>query len=231
MDSSYRAMLESLESGETTIDSLLEEKSHAKQLHDFNMDELTIDVLPSGFRTFDTGMVLKRNRGELVLIGARPSHGKSALLFQMATNIAATGKVLVFSLEMDHASVATRQISAVINRPIDAVQMGLHIDDVMKAKRELEKLNFVIDDRSGLSVDEICYTARLENKKSKIDAIFIDYIQLIRTSKGHSRANEVALVSSELKALAKELRVPVIAASQLNRNNELRENKSPQLSD
>lgn len=222
------SIYEKIQSGEISLDEAL---YPGKQLSDFDPLKLAIEVLPSGFANFDSGMVLKRNRGELILIGARPSHGKSAMLFQLATNIAKFGKSHVFSLEMDHASVASRQIAALINRPIDAIQRGLHPSEIEGAKRELEKLNFHIDDRGGLTIEEICYCARQENKRSKTDAVFVDYIQLIRTEKGHSRANEVALVSGELKALSKELNVPVIAASQLNRNNELRENKSPQLSD
>lgn len=228
MRSEMTDIYDKIQSGEIDLDQAL---YPGKQLSDFNPDELSIEVLPSGFSSFDAGMVLKKNRGELVLIGARPSHGKSALLFQLATNIAKVGKSHVFSLEMDHASVASRQIAAMTNRPIDAIQRGLHIHEILKAKEQLSKLNFFIDDRGGLTIEEICYCARQENKRSKTDAVFVDYIQLIRTERGHSRANEVALVSGELKALAKELNIPVIAASQLNRNNELRENKSPQLSD
>jgi replicative DNA helicase len=202
-----------------------------KQISDFDPNNLQVEVLPSGFNSFDKNFVLKKNRGELILIGARPSHGKSALLFQMAYNVAQYGKSHVFSLEMDHDSVVTRQIAAVINRPIDAVQRGLHPETIMKAQIELKKLNMHVDDRSGITVEEICYSARQENKRSRTDAIFIDYIQIIPTEKGHSRANELANVSAQLKALGKELRVPIIVASQLNRNNESREDKTPQLSD
>lgn len=202
-----------------------------KQISSFTPEDLLIEVLPSGFPSFDENLVLKKGRGELILIGARPSHGKSALLFQMASNIARKGKAHVFSLEMDHSSIVTRQISSIINRPIQAVQRGLHISEIQKAKDILDTWNCHVDDRSGLTIEEICYSARQENKRGKTDAIFIDYVQIISTEKGHNRANEVALVSSQLKGLAKELRIPVIVASQLNRNNEMRENKLPQLSD
>lgn len=202
-----------------------------RQLYEFNPDDLTIEVLPSGVKSFDLSLILKKNRGELVLIGARPGQGKSALLFQLATNIARIGKSHVFSLEMDHPSVVTRQIAALIERPIDAIQRGLHMPEIIQAKEALKQFNYVIDDRANLTVEEICYSARQEYRKGKTDCIFVDYIQLIKTEKGHSRANEVALVSAQLKGLAKELCIPVVAASQLNRNSELRESKLPQLSD
>lgn len=219
---------EKLRTGEITLDEAL---YPGQQLSDFEPEDLVIQCIPSGFPTFDKSLVLKHNRGELVLIGARPSHGKSALLFQLATNVASIGKVHVFSLEMDKASVVTRQVAGIVNRPIDAIQMGLHTKDVLRAREQMKNLNFVIDDRAGLTIDEIIYEARQEHSKSRTLAIFIDYIQIIKSESGYSRANEVAEVSSKLKALAKELRVPVIVASQLNRNNELRENKKPMLSD
>jgi len=221
-------LFDDLTNGSKTIDSVL---YPGKQLCDFDEDSLTIKVLPTGFQSFDASMVFKRNRGELILIGARPSHGKSALLFQLATNIARSGKAHAFSLEMDHESVATRQIASLGKVSIDAIQAGLRKDLITEGKNKLSKLNFIIDDRSGLTVEQICDAARVENKRSKTDAIFIDYIQIIDTEKSHNRAAEIASISNQLKELAKELRIPVVVASQLNRNNEFRENKTPQLSD
>lgn len=217
-----------LDGGITTIEKVLNPVSH---ISDFNTDDLIIEVLPTGFPSFDENLVLKKNRGELILIGARPSHGKSAMLFQMATSIARTSKVLIFSLEMDKESIITRQISPMINRPIQAIQMGIHKRDVENAKQDLKLLNLYIDDRSGITVEDIAYTAREENRRGKLSAIFIDYVQIIGSEKGHSRASEVSVISAALKSLAKELRVPVIVASQLNRNGDTRENKTPQLSD
>lgn len=205
-----------------------------RQISDFNADDLKIACMDSGFESLNKKFVLKQNRGEFIVIGARPSHGKSAMLFQMAYNVAKSGKSHVFSLEMDHASVVTRQIAGSINLPIDAVVLGLRPDQIQHAKTELKKLDMVIDDEGGLSVEEICYRARQENKRSPTAAIFVDYIQIIPGmdhKKEYSRANEVAKISGALRALGKELKVPVIVASQLNRNNEMREDKTPQLSD
>lgn len=221
-------LFEQLSNNEVTIDTAL---YPGKQLSEFDENGLTIKILPTGFESFDSNMVVKKNRGELILIGARPSHGKSALLFQLATNISRYSKSHVFSLEMDHESVATRQIAAVGNVSIDSIQGGYHTELVQRGREELAKLDFFIDDRSGLTVEEICYAARMENKRSRTAAIFIDYIQIIKTEKSYNRATEIAMISGQLKELAKELRIPVIVASQLNRNNEFRDNKTPQLSD
>lgn len=218
-----------IQSGEISLDQAL---YPGKQLADFDPESLRIEVLKSGFSSFDDAFVLKKNRGELVIIGGRPSQGKSAMLFQMAYNIAEHSKVHVFSLEMDHSSVATRQVAAMGNIPINSIQSGFDIETVLEIQQKLRALNFHIDDRSGLNVDEICYAARQEYKRSPTSAIFIDYVQLITSSdKGHSRANEIEVIVTKLKTLAKDLSVPVVIAAQLNRNSDSREDKRPILSD
>ena len=201
-----------------------------KQLCDFDETKLKVDILPSGFPGLDRKYVLKRGRGELVIIGARPGIGKSGLGFQIATNIAKWGKAHIFSLEMDHESVVARQIAAIMGRPIDYVQSGgTTNEEVIRVKSELSKFNCVIDDRAGLNVYQICDAARMQNKKSKTDIIIVDYLQIVSVDKSdYSRAVALGRVSSELKNLAKELRIPVIALSQLNRASEVRDAKTGQ---
>lgn len=203
-----------------------------KDLGDYNIENLKIDVLPSGFPSFDKMLIFKRNRGELIFIGARPSMGKSALLFNIATNIGKKGKSHVVSLEDGHEAIATRQTAAMLNVSMDLIQHGLVSNDkLQEAKTKLECINCIIDDEGGLNVHQICDRARMQHKKAPLSALFIDYIQIIKSDRKVSRAEDVGAISSELKALAKELRIPVVVASQLNRNSELRENKKPQLSD
>lgn len=204
-----------------------------KQLSDFDETKLKVDVLPSGFPSLDEKKLLKRGRGELIIIGARPGTGKSAIGFQIATYVAKYGKAHIFSLEMDHESVAARQMSVAMNRPLDFIQSGYASeDDLEEARNELKKLNCIVDDRTGMNVNQICDAARMQNKKCKTDLIVIDYIQIINTDNSdYSRAIALGKVSGELKNLAKELRVPVIALSQLNRQSEFREDGTPQLSD
>lgn len=203
-----------------------------RQLADFDISKLKIDVMPSGFPSIDEKMIFKRNRGELILLGARPGIGKSGFGFQIATNIARHEKVHVFSIEMDHESVAARQLAIVMNRPLDFIQQGgAETDQGAAARTELTHLNFVIDDRAGLNVYQICEAARQHNKKSRTSLIVIDYLQIVSTDKNENRAQAIAKISWELKSLAKELRIPVLALAQLNRQSEFREGGRPMLSD
>ena len=203
-----------------------------KQISDYNTDDLKVEVLPTGFASLDKYMVLKRNRGELVFIGARPSMGKSALLFQMAMNVARYGKAHTFSLEDSHEAIVTRQTAILSNISMDVIQLGMAPKHVLEgAKRSMAEFNCVLDTEGGLNVYQICERARMQHKKSALHALFIDYIQIIRSDRKISRAEDVAVISSELKALAKELRIPVVVSSQLNRNADQRESKKPQLSD
>lgn len=211
------------------IDNLL---YPGKQLAEYDINSLSVDVLPSGFPSFDRMLLFKRNRGELIFIGARPSMGKSALLFQIATNIARDGKSHVISLEDGHEAIATRQTSAILNMSMDIIQAGGASEEaLLRAQRLLAELNCVVDTDGGLNVHQICDRARMQHKKGKLTALFVDYIQIIKSDRKVSRNEDIGAISCELKALAKELNIPVIVASQLNRNSELRESKKPQLSD
>jgi replicative DNA helicase len=203
-----------------------------RQLSEYNTKDLTIDVLPSGFPSFDKMLLFKRNRGELIFIGARPSMGKSALLFNLATNIARQGKTHVISLEDGHEAIATRQTASILNVSMDLIQHGLVSSQRLEeAKAQLAQINCIVDDEGGLNVHQICERIRMQHKKGPISAAFIDYIQIIKSERKVSRAEDIAAISSELKALAKDLRITVVVASQLNRNADTRENKKPQLSD
>lgn len=211
------------------IDSLL---CPGKQLADFDRSKLRIETLPTGFPTLDKYKILKRGRGELVLIGARPSMGKSALAFQIATNVARTEKVHIFSIEMDHESVAARQMAHIMGESLDYIQMGgAERPEGAKAQDQLAQCDIVIDDRAGLNVYQLCDAARMQHKKSPTSLIVIDYIQIINAEQNENRAQAVAKISWELKSLAKELRIPILALSQLNRQSEFREGGRPQLGD
>lgn len=204
-----------------------------KQLADFDFDRLTMTIRPSGFPSLDVMKFLKSDRGELVVIGARPSQGKSGLGFQIATEIAKTGKSHIFSLEMGHESVLARQVANVMNKPLDYIQSGRALErELDEAKGILSSINCVIDDRSNLNVHQICDAARMQNRKHKTDLIVVDYIQIIATDNtDYNRASAVGKISTALKELSKELNIPVIVLSQLNRSSESREDGTPQMSD
>jgi replicative DNA helicase len=217
-------MLQDLKAGKITLDDLLVPEKHISQI---GIDDLRIDALPSGFPSLDDYMFLKDKRSELIIIGGRPSMGKSAFLFQLALNVAKTMPVHVFSLEMDKESIYTRLISGVINRSMQAIQKGAVSNDVLvNAKKELDSLHYFIDDRAGLNVFELSSSARDAQKRHGTKLIVVDYLQLLRTPKGHSKDDEVGSVTKELKALAKDLKVPVVVGCQLNRQCEIRGKES-----
>ncbi len=203
-----------------------------RQLADFDFTKLKMVVMPCGFPSLDASKVFKSDRGELIIIGARPSQGKSGFGCQIAMEVAKWGKSHIFSLEMGHESLLSRQTAITMNRPLDYIQSGsAKPEELQFAKETLQSINCVIDDRSNLNIHQICDAARMQNKKDKTNLIVVDYIQIVATSNTAGRNIEVGEITFKLKELAKELNIPVIGLSQLNRNSESREDGMPQMSD
>lgn len=219
-------IINKLDSGELTLDEAL--YGPGKQLYDVDVDKLPITIMPSGFPSMDEEYLLLKDReGELIIVGGRPSMGKSAWMFQLALYVSQFAPVHVFSLEMSQESIVRRLIAAKINRPIAAVQRGFVDSTTLDAARmELKQYNYIVDDRSGLSIEALCDSARSRAKKDNTRLVVIDYLQLLKTTKGHSRDVEIGEVTKALKALAKDLRCPVVVGSQLNRQCELRGRES-----
>lgn len=175
--------------------------------------------------------------GEYIVISARPSVGKTALAlnFMIQASIQQNYKSLFFSLEMPKERLAERIMANIGDYPNTLARLG-KLDDksfkkIEKAKKLLENDNIFIDDKAGCNIEYIrsrCHELKL---KGQLDIVFIDYLGLIRGDSKKNRNNEIAEISRELKALAKDFNVPVIALAQLNRNVESRENRRPSLSD
>ena len=195
--------------------------------------------VPTGFYDLD-----KRTTGfhgnELIIIAGRPGMGKSALAINMATNMAVNYKksVALFNLEMGSTQIVNRMLSSVGQINSQKLRTGkLDHTDWKKYNETLSLLadtKFFIDDTPGITVSEIrSKCRRLKNSDKGLDCIIIDYLQLISSSNKYSgqRTNEVSEISRELKKLAMELEVPVIALAQLSRGVEQREDKRPLMSD
>jgi replicative DNA helicase len=196
--------------------------------------------VPTGFRDLDeiTGGLQKT---DLIILAARPSVGKSSLMLNLATNIAGagTGTVPIFSLEMSKEQLMQR--AACSKSGVDLLrtrQMRMREDEArlyLEALASLHDLSAFVDDTPAVSVSYIRNQAlRHRAEHGPIAALFVDYLQLMREPGFKSRDNrvqEVSAISSGLKALAKELDVPVIALSQLSRAVEGRQSKVPMLSD
>lgn len=218
--------------------SVIEQASAAKQsgtgITGITSGFLDLDKLLGGFQ-----------KSDLIILGARPSMGKTSLLVNIAQEVAMRhlkeqpncGPVGIFSLEMSGEQLTQRILSNVAM--VNAQQLGSgQINDaemmrVMKAANDLHTLPLVIDDTPGLSIAALRSRARQMKRRHGIGLIVVDYLQLLTCPlKGDfNRVQEISQISQGLKHVARELDVPVIAASQLSRSVEARDNKRPQLSD
>lgn len=177
-------------------------------------------------------------KGDLIILAARPSMGKTALALNIAMNSATVtpGAIAIFSLEMPAEQVAIRLLAAKAKIDIQKLRTGKLNDAEWSAlninSQELKNQHFYIDDTPGIKVSEMYAKARKLAQEEGLYMIIVDYIQLIQaTGKSDSRQQEVSEISRRLKAMARELNVPVIALSQLSRGVESRQDKRPMLSD
>ena len=200
-----------------------------------------ITGISSGYFKLDD-MICGWQNSDLVIIAGRPAMGKTAFALSLAKNIAADQKIPMafFSLEMSDVQLANRLISnACMIEGTKLMSGQLDRADWLRLDKKIDKLKdapLYIDDTEGLSVMELRTKARRLVREKGVKLIMIDYLQLMTASgmKYNSRQEEVSLISRSLKGLAKELNIPVLALSQLNRGVESRqgaEGKRPQLSD
>jgi len=194
--------------------------------------------LSSGFTKLDM-ITHGWQKSDLIVIAARPAMGKTAFVLSMAKNMAVNFKipVAIFSLEMSNLQLVNRLIANVCELTGEKIKSGrlepYEWDQLDYKITELYDAPIYIDDTPSLSVFELRTKARRLVREHNIECIIIDYLQLMNASgmTFNSREQEVSTISHSLKGLAKELNIPVIALSQLNRGVESREGKRPQLSD
>lgn len=205
------------------------------------MQHRTGDVtgIPTGFTALDK-LTAGFQRNDLIIVAARPSVGKTAFALNVAQNVAvrAAENVAIFSLEMGAEQLIMRMLCAEGNIDAQNLRTGsLTQDDwakLMIAMGTLSDAGIFIDDTPGIRISEIrAKCRRLANEQGGLGMILIDYLQLIQGNgkSGESRQQEVSEISRSLKALARELKVPVIALSQLSRGVEQRQDKRPMMSD
>jgi replicative DNA helicase len=193
----------------------------------------------TGFLDFDRRTGGLRG-GDLVIVAGRPSMGKTTLAINMAENVAldpnVKGSVLIFSMEMPAEQLMTRMLSSVGGVPLHDIRSGRVTDHdwarISSATSQLQEARIFIDEGAGLTPTELRARARRVKREHGLNLVVVDYLQLMQvTGTKENRATEISEISRGLKALAKELDVPVIALSQLNRSVEQRENKKPVMSD
>jgi len=213
----------------------------------------SLSGLASGLTDLDSRMG-GLQPSDLIILAGRPGMGKTALATNIAYNVAKAwqgkqradghmetvngGLVGFFSLEMSAEQLATRIISEQTGIPSNKIRRGaIDENDFEKIKDvsiELQNLPFYVDETGGLSIGQLAARARRLKRQRGLDLLVIDYIQLLQGSTARaseSRVQEITEITTRLKALAKELNIPVLALSQLSRQVEAREDKRPQHSD
>lgn len=212
-------------------------KASIQKIEELYKNKAEITGLSTGFKKLDE-MTAGLHPGEMTIIAARPSMGKTAFSLNIAQHIALRLKktVAYFSLEMGKESMMMRMLSAESKVSMSEIRNGRIQDSawpkLINAASALSEASIFIDDTPGISPFEIRSRARRLKAEHGLDVIMIDYLQLMSMKqKMHSREQEVAEISKSLKAIAKELQIPVIALAQLNRGVEGRTEKKPMLSD
>jgi replicative DNA helicase len=185
------------------------------------------------------------HRSDLVVLAGRPSMGKTALATNIGFNAAQNGETVgFFSLEMANEQLGARVLGGESRIPADWVRRGdlnqQHFNQLIEAKRRTDGLPLWIDDTPALTVAGLRTRARRLKRRHGLDLVVIDYLQLLRPARKdriqggqreQNRVQEVSEITRDLKGLAKELDLPVLALSQLNRSVEQRDDKRPLLSD
>ncbi|MED4975584.1 MAG: replicative DNA helicase [Heyndrickxia faecalis] len=216
-------------------DVLVSTYDNIEMLHNRKGD---VTGIPTGFYELDR-MTAGFQRNDLIIVAARPSVGKTAFALNIAQNVGTkTGEnVAIFSLEMGAEQLVMRMLCAEGNIDAQRLRTGALTDEdwrkLTMAMGSLSNSGIYIDDTPGVRVTEIRSKCRRLKQEHGLGMVVIDYLQLIQGS-AHSRENrqqEVSEISRSLKALARELEVPVIALSQLSRSVEQRQDKRPMMSD
>lgn len=221
------------------------EQTQAESLHDLLKQTMAmieanegkaITGVPSGFADLDE-LMHGFQKGEMIIIAARPSMGKSALALNVAEQMAVRGHgVGLFSLEMSRQQLVQRLLASRSGVDSQRIRRSmLNTDEYHKlhfACDELIKAPIYIDDTPGLSILQARAKARRLVEKHQVEAIFIDYLQLMAAGgRVESRQVEISEISRGVKAMARELSIPVVCLSQLNRTPEQREGHRPRMSD
>lgn len=224
----------------TSLESILGDSFD--RLDDLHRNKGGLRGIPTGLRDLDK-LLAGLQRSDLIVIAARPSMGKTALMLNIALNIATKadqGSVLLFSLEMSKEQLVDRLLAA--EAGVDAWKLrtgeGLTDKDFERLSAgmgELAEAPIYIDDTSGITVSDLRTKARRLHHQHPLACVMVDYLQLMsggsRFASMANRVQEISEISRSLKILARELNVPVIAASQLSRSVESRSPQIPQLAD
>ena len=207
------------------------------RLDELQKNEGDVTGLASGFKDFDS-MTAGLQPGDLVIIAGRPSMGKTSFAMNIAEHaaIGASASVAIFSMEMSAEQLSFRMISSLGRVNQSNLRRGRFSDEdwsrINSAVTVMSKARIFIDDTPALNPTELRARARRLKREHGLDLVVVDYLQLMQVSGTvENRATEISEISRSLKALARELEVPVVTLSQLNRSVEQRTDKRPVMSD
>lgn len=196
-----------------------------------------MDALPTGWRNFDAVTKGGLKPGRYYVFAGRPGTGKTAVLVSLLMSIARTGaSVGLIELEMDAEELGGRMLSVESEIDVTAFHKGYQPSDeqgkaMAAAAKRVRGMKFAINDRPNASVTAIAAKARRWVARNKIQVLGIDYLQLVESSKGKDRREQVDHISRSIKLLAKELKIPIIVLAQLNREFDREKKRRPRLSD
>lgn len=211
-------------------------KEQLKLLEEISKSDKEFIGIPTGLKALD--MVINGfQKKKLIIIAARPAMGKTSLVVSIARNMSIdfNKKVAIFSLEMGEDEIWSKLISDITDIQYAKISGGKINDswgEIESAQSKLENSKLFIDDTAGITLFELRAKSRRLKLKHGIDIIFIDYLQLMSGDKASgNREQEISTISRGLKSMSKDLDIPVVALSQLNRGVEQRPDKKPNLSD
>lgn len=219
----------------SSVESILPEA--IKKLNELFDSRGQVTGIPTGFTKLDK-MTSGLQPGALIILAARPGMGKTSLILNMASNAAVYhGKnIAFFSLEMTKEELVTRLLTAEAKIDITELRNGTmpsrSWESLTRAATKLNAAPIYFDDRGGMDIRYIIGKCRRQKAEGKLDMVVIDYLQLMSgTGRTERREQEISEISRGLKGMAKDLKVPVIALSQLNRGVESRPDKRPHMAD
>ncbi len=195
------------------------------RIGEFDFSSLKVEALPSGFSVFDKHFVLKKNKAQLITVAAYTSHGKTALMMQIAANVSRHGPVFVHSFEMAKSELETRLLANIAEYPAEAIMRGdIPAAKLAKAMAEYKRRKLYLCKSTNNTLAYIqtsCFEKAKEVGKPAL--IVVDYLQIMDGHKDRvDRRREIADCMKGLKTLAEKLECPILLGSQLNRNCESR---------
>jgi len=211
-------------------------KTTIRKIEELIVRKEHVTGVPTGFKDLDQ-ITAGFQASDLIVVAGRPSMGKTALVTNIVENAAIGSNVpsIIFSLEMSKEQLVMRMLCSLARIDASRLRTGhLEPQDIERIKNAAGKLDgapIYIDDTPAISALELRAKARRLKADKKIGLVIVDYLQLMQGRNAESRQQEISEISRSLKALAKELDLPVVALSQLNRSLENRDNKRPMLAD